>query len=364
FNFLFGQNHQSTAYLGIYGNKISKSKARKLNFENTTGTYLTSVIPNTAAAQSGFQPFDYIYKIDDREMESHQPIRALLANYQPGDKAMVYFIRNGEPMQTEVELGVRDGSKRKHRDESEDPFLGVSASHGRVPEGVNGVRVDILDNSTAEEIGLQDDDIITNVNGYPTLDWHDLGAAIDAMEVGEEIAVTYRRDDQVVTATGPIKSEEETEEWHSNEGKNSGQASDNEEQASDEAVQALVDWAKAIEDMEVEMEAVPEEDAEQMKKERGIDMPLVQNLQIDRLAIFPNPNEGLFNIRFELPNNGSTAIRVFDARGRLVYTRDLGAFSGDFNDQIDLTANPAGTYFLMVQQDGYSITRKVLVSMP
>ncbi|MEL6923707.1 MAG: T9SS type A sorting domain-containing protein, partial [Bacteroidota bacterium] len=114
-------------------------------------------------------------------------------------------------------------------------------------------------------------------------------------------------------------------------------------------------------DMDVSMEDMPEEDAKEMKEELGIDMPVVQNLQIEELNIFPNPSQGLFNLKFNLPNNEFTIIRIFDGSGKLIYTRDLGNFDGDFNAQLDLTNNPAGTYYLMVQQGELSISKKVLI---
>ena len=50
-----------------------------------------------------------------------------------------------------------------------------------------------------------------------------------------------------------------------------------------------------------------------------------------------------------------------DSNGQLIYSNDLGNFEGDFMERFDLTDNPAGTYYLMIQQNDLSITKKVII---
>lgn len=349
-SFLIAQNHNaSQAYLGIHHNTVSKKKAKKLNFEEPNGSYVTNVIANTAAEKIGLQPFDYIYQIDDYKINSHHNnLNAAMNNFQPEDDATIYFVRKGEKMSKAVTFGKRSDGKTRQRTDEEDPFLGIHQSHDKIPSTVVGIPVNIQKNSTAENLKLQDGDIITYINDYPIYDWHDAGTAIDMMEVGEEIKVTYLRSDKITEVSGPIQSLAGTKNRHQEK----------------EEISIEEETPIAMENLAIEMEDMPEEEAEEMKNELGIDMPIVQNLSIEQLRIFPNPSQGLFNLQFNLPNNAPTQIRIFDGTGRMVYSNDLGNFEGDFSERLDLTNNPAGTYYLMVQQGKLSISKKVIIARP
>jgi len=118
----------------------------------------------------------------------------------------------------------------------------------------------------------------------------------------------------------------------------------------------LEDIANAI-----KMEDVTKKEADDMKKKVGVDMPVINNLQIEKLNIFPNPNDGVFNLMFDLPNQGQTSIRIFNSTGSLIYQNDMQQFSGLFKDRIDISNRAKGIYFLAVEQDGKSITKKVIL---
>ncbi len=364
--FIFAQHQNNRAYIGIHSNSVSEKKAEKLNFENANGSYITSVLKNSAADKNGLQPFDYIYKIGDQEFTGHQHLTSVMRNYQAGDEAMVYFIRNGEKMAKNMTFGKKSDGNNNKRTREEDPFLGIEQNHTRIPEDVVGVSVNIEDNSTAEKIGMEDDDIILAINNFKMVDWHDVGAAIDMMEVGEEIKVKYLRDDKTKVAMGPIQSLAATKDGY-NQGsysysysyKNGHNNSNNDATEQQEEIAEVEEIE--MEDMEVMMEDLPEEEAEQMKEEVGVEMPVVQNLAIERLNVFPNPSQGEFNLKFFLPNNAPTNIRIFNSNGQLIYSNNLGNFEGDFMERFDLTDNPAGTYYLMVQQNDLSITKKVII---
>lgn len=369
------QHHSNRAYLGVHSNPVSKKKAKKLNFEKESGAYITNVVNNTAAEKNGLKPFDFIYQIGEYEFNGHQSLRSVMGNFQPGDEAMVYFVRDGKQMSKNIQFGNQADAKPTHRTRKQDPFLGVEQNHNNVPSSLVGVSVDIIENSTAEKMGLEDNDIIMEINNYPMYDWHDVGTAVDMMEVGDEMKVKYQRENKITVAYAPVQSLAATKDgyshgsysssysWNSghhnantNENDKEGEATNEENQETE-----VIASQPEMEDMEINMEDMPEEEATQMKEELGIDMPVVQNLSIEELTIFPNPSQGIFNLEFFLPNNAPTAIRIFDSNGKMIYANDLGDFQGEFNERLDLSRNPAGTYYLMVQQGKLSISKKVII---
>lgn len=351
---------QNDAFLGVHSNSVSPAKAKKLRFEQPYGAYITNVLGNTAAERAGLQPFDYLYRIDDYTFEDHVDLHDVLENYQSGDRATLYYIRNGAEERREVVFGRESEADERDRDDDEDPFLGIQQNHDRASRGVP---VDIVKNSTAEAMGLEDGDVITEINGYLMVDWHDLRTAIDATEVGQPLTVTYRRGGKVTTVTQPVQSLAVTKVGANHGTYNYSYSYNMGDEHGPKASAAEPDSERVdLSDMEVEMEDMPAEEAEQMEEALGIEMPVVQNLRIEQLNIFPNPSAGRFNLTFDLPDEGATAIRIFNASGRLVYSYDLGNFSGTFNDQIDLGDQPAGTYYVMIRQGAFSVSKKVVIA--
>jgi hypothetical protein len=345
-------------FLGIHSNHVSEEKAEALGFDKSSGSYVTNILDHSAAQKAGMQPFDYIYGLNDEETSDENDLTDLLGKYKPGEKVNVKMYRGGEKMSMAVVLGKESDGKSRKRTDKEDPFFGVSPIHEQLPKGVNGQPVAIVPNSTADEMGLQRGDILQAINGNPVLDWHDVGTAIDALQVGESIDVVYYRGKKQMEGSLPIRSS-----WATH---NPEEALQEEEEEVEDGMEPLARLNQSpvidILDMEVDMEPVTEEEAEEMKEEYGVDMPVINNLRIEQLNIFPNPNTGRFNLTFELPQRGNTSIRVFNSSARLLYSRDLIDFEGDFQDEIDITQNGPGIYFIMVQQGETSITRKVIVS--
>lgn len=365
----------SDAFLGVYSNGISKTKARKLNFENTEGSYVTGVIRNTAAKEAGLQPFDYVYGVDDYRTNYDRSLTDILRKYEPGDKVIIHFYRNGKTEKRNTKLGMRSDAKYQKRSKREDPFLGVEQISNHSNSDIEGVKVNVVSNSTASSIGLEDKDIITHINGFPILDWTDMGSAIDMMVIGEKMEVTYLRDGRKGTVSGNVKSLAATKyntnsySYNSNDGKTNTYTTtktttktthyDSDED--DDIRNISGGLNRNVNDMEVEMEEMTQAESRRMSNDYDVDMPIVNNLSIKKLTIAPNSNMGMFELTFELPSKGNTAINIYNTDGRNIYNYDLGSFSGAFEDQIDIAQNGEGTYFLQVQQDNKSIVKKIIL---
>ncbi|MEM1219322.1 MAG: PDZ domain-containing protein [Bacteroidota bacterium] len=354
------------SFLGVRFNGVSNSKAEKLGFENSEGVYLTSIYKNSTAEKMGLQPFDYIYAVNGKELTEDWDFHDAIENTKPGDETSITYVRQGKTIEQRAIIGTREGTERVHRSSENDPFLGVSQNwHNNSNNRGEGVSVTIVDCSTAEEMGMQDGDLITKVDNIPTYDWHDLGAAIDNREVGDDVQVQFVREAATYTATLPIKSYEETKTGPCAERDEEMEEEEVEEETEEEpiALTAQAPEETTAEPMEVDMsmEDVTEEEAREMKEKKGIDMPIVNDLQIERLNIFPNPSMGIFNLQFELPESGPTSVRLFSAQGRLIYDYQLGEFSGPFQDRIDLTNDFKGIYFLEIRQNTATITQKLIL---
>jgi len=196
------------ALLGIQSCTVSSTKADLLQFDNPHGSYLTSINEGSSAALAGLQAFDYVFGVNDKRTSRRNNLTDLLEDYQMGDEVEVHFVRKGQVYTKKVLLGSKGNSNEY--DKADDPHLGVSLTGNHDLKDAIGVRINVADGSTAEEMGLQDKDIITAINGFPIVDWTDISTAVNMLQPGEMIEVTYLRNGAPAEAMAPIRSLAET----------------------------------------------------------------------------------------------------------------------------------------------------------
>ncbi|MEZ4934242.1 MAG: PDZ domain-containing protein [Saprospiraceae bacterium] len=221
---------QDVGYLGIHSDHISKEKADRLGFKNKFGSYVTKVVKNSAAEKAGLQLFDYIYGVEDQRTSDNQDLTDILSDYDSGESVTIYFIRNGKEKSATVKLG--DYNDFNWEDEEEGhAFLGVRPAANERSRDMDGVTVQVIEGSAAADMGLQNSDIIIAIDGYPILDFDDVGTAIDNHQPGDNVEVLVKRGDQEITKKGILKdqkrqqkvivykddnngwNQEETEKW-------------------------------------------------------------------------------------------------------------------------------------------------------
>ena len=71
---------------------------------------------------------------------------------------------------------------------------------------------------------------------------------------------------------------------------------------------------------------------------------------IKTVKLFPNPSRGQFTVAATELTEETVSIQVFDIAGRLVFTGEERPLVGEINRRINLSAEPAGMYFVKVQQ--------------
>jgi len=85
------------------------------------------------------------------------------------------------------------------------------------------------------------------------------------------------------------------------------------------------------------------------------------SMPITRVKVYPNPGNGKLTISFNANAKGDVMISITDSKGSEVYTKKIDGFSGEFSDQVDISGEGKGTYYLKIAQGDESITKKILV---
>lgn len=106
------------------------------------------------------------------------------------------------------------------------------------------------------------------------------------------------------------------------------------------------------------IEDLTKDDKKQLKSDGRLSN---DNLKVDELNFYPNPNNGRFNLGFTLPKQGDTQVLIFNMEGKNVYEENLPNFTGTYKNEIDISNNSAGVYFIKVTQNGHSMFKKMIL---
>lgn len=84
-----------------------------------------------------------------------------------------------------------------------------------------------------------------------------------------------------------------------------------------------------------------------------------KKLEMEEMKLYPNPNNGKFNLNFTLNNKGDAEVVVYDMQGKQVYSEKLPNFQGEYNKPIDISSNAKGIYFVKILQGKHTQVKKI-----
>lgn len=85
-----------------------------------------------------------------------------------------------------------------------------------------------------------------------------------------------------------------------------------------------------------------------------------ESFGLEEFGLYPNPNNGNFNIKFKSLTNNEIAILVHDIRGRQVYSKQFQN-TGFFEQNIQLSGIQSGVYLVTVQDGERKEVKKIVV---
>jgi hypothetical protein len=80
----------------------------------------------------------------------------------------------------------------------------------------------------------------------------------------------------------------------------------------------------------------------------------------DAFSIFPNPNNGSFNVKLDRSSGDKIDIAVYDLRGRSIFYNTYESNS-NFNQTINLNNAQSGMYLVKISDGERSATKKIIV---
>ena len=77
--------------------------------------------------------------------------------------------------------------------------------------------------------------------------------------------------------------------------------------------------------------------------------------------MYPNPNNGLFRLAFEMEGVKEVTLNITDELGRLVYSEDLGNVAGMHQQDVDFRNHAQGVYIVHLTVNGESVYKKISI---
>jgi hypothetical protein len=91
-----------------------------------------------------------------------------------------------------------------------------------------------------------------------------------------------------------------------------------------------------------------------------------QSVNIDQLPenissfnVFPNPTDGILKIELQSQTQTSTRLSLVTLTGQLVAEKSI-SFDGTYLDWLDISDLPSGMYFLSIDDDKHTGTKKII----
>jgi len=89
--------------------------------------------------------------------------------------------------------------------------------------------------------------------------------------------------------------------------------------------------------------------------------PVSQNNDFG-MSVYPNPTDGIFNLKLENPEEGKLSVRIFNQLGQAVVAKEDLVTSAIYSENFDLSSQPSGLYLMQVVNGQTTMTRSVIVN--
>lgn len=194
-------------YLGVNIRNIDEDNMKAFGLKSMDGALVESVEAGAPAEKAGILHGDVIVKVDDREVHTTQDLIGYVAGKAPGTKVRMAVLRDGKNHSLVSELGERkleaasvEKEDEERNDSKEKIGLSVqdltaqSRQFYRIDAAVVGVLVTgVQEVSAANDAGLLEGDVITEVNGRKVATAEDLSRIVKDAHKGDYLRFYVRR---------------------------------------------------------------------------------------------------------------------------------------------------------------------------
>jgi hypothetical protein len=274
------------------------------------------------------------------------------------------------------------------REEAGGPFLGVvNAMETKVTvvvdengekrttetkgeeETVEGIKIgEVVAGSAAAEAGLKAGDILKSIDSEPLEDFSDLVEFMKEAEVGQTISLSYERDGQLLETQATLQERKEGMgqniiiERILEDGEDMDKTGNSFFFRTEEGDGAKIHTRHnvVVITRTDDSDEAEEEGEMEFSEETLPEVALKRDLALSAYKLFPNPADGKVRLQFQA-DAVPTVIKISDLNGKQMYRERFNQFDGTYDQNIDLSDLPAGSFFLTIEQAGKVYTEQLIL---
>jgi serine protease Do len=188
-------------WLGVMIQKVTPELAKSFNLKDESGALVGDVTPGSPADKVGIKPGDIITEFDGKAIKEMSELPRLVAAVPVGKTVEVKILREGKPLSFRVQVQELDDKQMASGPSAEKEKLGLSVRE-MTPDLARRFRMDyepgilvveVLEGSLAEDGGMQEGDLIKEVNRKPVRDLKTYQSLISGIKKGGNILFRIKR---------------------------------------------------------------------------------------------------------------------------------------------------------------------------
>jgi serine protease Do len=205
---LISKGKVTRGYVGLLLQDLDEDLAKAMKLKSSEGALVGDVTSGGPADKAGVKRGDVIIEMNGEKVKNSLQLRNAVAQTKPGTSVEFSLIREGRQMQVKILLGERPkelgaGRQTEEKQPKEQTYqkLGISAQTltpdladqlgYKNQEGV--VIIDVAAGSPAEDAGLQQGDLIMEINQVKIRTVQDFKTALSRLKSGDSAALLVRR---------------------------------------------------------------------------------------------------------------------------------------------------------------------------
>ena len=188
-------------WLGVMIQKVTPDLAKSFNLKDEAGALVGDVTPGSPADKAGIKPGDIIIEFDGKAIKEMNELPRLVAAVPVGKMAEVKVLREGKIQTFKVQVQELDDKQMAAGPSQGKGSLGLSVQEF-TPELARHYRMDyepgilvtqVQEGSPADEAGIQEGDLIKEVNRKPVKDLKTYQHLINSIKKGGNVLLRVKR---------------------------------------------------------------------------------------------------------------------------------------------------------------------------
>jgi len=191
-------------WLGVTIQDLKGDLAQYYGLKDKSGVLVASVVPGDPAERAGIQPKDIIMEVDGKKVTTSRDLTSLAAKLGVGDTARVTILRDGHQKDLALKVGKRpltmaaasDHQKKEKKGEYGFQVTELTpqvAQRYNIKEATGVIVIGVEPNSKAQAAGIQQGDLIIEINRKNVASVKDFKNLIDQHKKGDGVNLLVKR---------------------------------------------------------------------------------------------------------------------------------------------------------------------------